>query len=61
MIRYEGPYLLHCSLGKDRSGFMSLLLEMLEDYMRTYESFCRITEKAILRNTKPLKTITSSS
>ncbi|MBQ7992484.1 MAG: tyrosine-protein phosphatase [Solobacterium sp.] len=55
MIRYEGPYLLHCSMGKDRSGFVSLLpemlagaayQEMLENYMRTYESICRITEKS---------------
>ncbi len=29
MSTFEGPYFMHCALGKDRTGFISLLLEML--------------------------------
>ncbi|MBE6129828.1 MAG: tyrosine-protein phosphatase [Erysipelotrichaceae bacterium] len=48
----EGPYLFHCSLGKDRTGFVCLLLEMLagatyeemlDDYMLTYDNFYHIS------------------
>ncbi len=48
----EGPYLIHCSLGKDRTGFVCLLLEMmagasyqemLDDYMLTYDNFYHIS------------------
>ena len=53
MSTYDGPYFMHCALGKDRTGFLSLLLEMLagaeyqemlDDYMLSYDSFYRITE-----------------
>ncbi len=44
----EGPYLIHCTEGKDRAGFASALLEALMgasldevvgDYMTTYENY----------------------
>lgn len=44
----EGPYLIHCTEGKDRAGFVSALLEALmgasldevvADYMTTYENY----------------------
>ena len=52
---FEGPYFMHCALGKDRTGFLSLLLEMLagaeyqeilDDYMLSYDSFYRVTESS---------------
>jgi len=45
IIENEGPYLIHCSEGKDRTGFASAILECLmggnaseivSDYMKTY-------------------------
>lgn len=48
MIAHDGPYLLHCTEGKDRTGFSCALLaafmgadyeELVEDYMRSYECF----------------------
>lgn len=44
----EGPYLVHCTEGKDRAGFVSALLacfmgatydEVVADYMVTYENY----------------------
>ena len=29
MASHEGPYLIHCTEGKDRTGFVSALLECL--------------------------------
>ena len=48
MMEKEGPYLIHCKEGKDRTGFVCLLLETLagasieeiiEDYMVTYDNY----------------------
>jgi len=48
MIRNEGPYLIHCTEGKDRAGFVSAILEALmgvspdkiiNDYMLTYQNY----------------------
>lgn len=48
IIDNEGPYLIHCTEGKDRAGFASALLEALmgasideivADYMTTYENY----------------------
>lgn len=48
MLDHEGPWLVHCTLGKDRTGFVCALLEalmgadeaeILADYMTTYENF----------------------
>ena len=54
MTEYEGPYLTHCTEGKDRTGFVCMLLEALcgasyeeivDDYMITYDNYYQITEK----------------
>ena len=48
MSSHDGPYLLHCVEGKDRTGFACLVLEslagatyqeMLDDYMVTYKNY----------------------
>ena len=49
----EGPYLVHCTEGKDRAGFVSALLscfmgadfdEVVNDYMATYVNYYHLTE-----------------
>lgn len=51
MIANEGPYLVHCTEGKDRAGFVTMLLECLmggtareitEDYMLSYENYYHV-------------------
>lgn len=53
MAEMEGPYLVHCTEGKDRTGFVCILLEafagasyeeIVADYMRTYDYYYGITE-----------------
>ena len=53
MAEKEGPYLVHCTEGKDRTGFILMLLEALmgasyqeivDDYMLTYDNYYEITE-----------------
>ena len=53
MAHHEGPYLIHCLEGKDRTGFVCMLLEALtgasvdeitQDYMVTYKNYYSITE-----------------
>lgn len=52
MTAHEGPYLIHCTEGKDRTGFAFFLLEALcgasyeelvEDYMITYDNYYNLT------------------
>lgn len=52
MIAHEPPYLIHCNEGKDRCGFVSLILEALagadieeirNDYMVTMLNFYKIS------------------
>ena len=52
MAQKEGPYLIHCTEGKDRTGFVCMLLEafagasyaeIVEDYMVTYANYYGIT------------------
>ena len=47
IIEYEGPYMFHCLLGKDRTGFVAAVFELLmgagidevkEDFLKTYEN-----------------------
>ena len=54
MIAAEGPVYIHCLEGKDRTGFVCLLLEALagagydemrDDYMKTYDNYYGITEE----------------
>ena len=51
MIEYEGPYLLHCTYGMDRTGFTIAVLEALmgakpdeirEDYVTSYRNFYKV-------------------
>ncbi|MBQ9158608.1 MAG: tyrosine-protein phosphatase [Erysipelotrichaceae bacterium] len=51
MVEKEGPYLIHCTEGKDRTGFVAMLIEALAkasyeeieaDYMKTYANYYRI-------------------
>ena len=51
MIENEGPYLIHCTEGKDRAGFTAALLEALmgasvdeikDDYMKSFENYYKI-------------------
>ncbi len=53
LILNEGPYYIHCNEGKDRTGFVCLLLEALvdssyeelkTDYMTTYLNYFGISE-----------------
>ncbi len=53
VIANEGPYLIHCTEGKDRAGFVSAILECLmgasyqevvADYMTTYYNYYGIEE-----------------
>lgn len=53
MISHDGPYLIHCLEGKDRTGFTIAVLESLmgasigevvEDYMVTYHNFYGVEE-----------------
>ena len=52
MATHDGPYLIHCTEGKDRTGYVCMLLEALcgasyseivEDYMITYDNYYGIT------------------
>ncbi|MBQ4425262.1 MAG: tyrosine-protein phosphatase [Lachnospiraceae bacterium] len=54
MAEKEGPYLVHCTEGKDRTGFVCMLLEALcgagyqeivDDYMLTYDNYYKINEE----------------
>ena len=53
MTAKEGPYLVHCTEGKDRTGFVCMLIEALagadynsivDDYMITYDNYYEINE-----------------
>ena len=52
MTQRDGPYLIHCTEGKDRTGFVCMLIEALagasyqeivDDYMITYDNYYGIT------------------
>jgi len=55
MTQHDGPYLIHCTEGKDRTGFVCMLIEALmgagyqeivDDYMITYDNYYRINEQS---------------
>ena len=54
LTSHEGPYLIHCLEGKDRTGFVCMLLEslagatydeLLDDYMISYANYYGITQE----------------
>ena len=54
IIENDGPYLIHCTEGKDRTGFVCMLIEALcgatydeieKDYMITYKNYYGITKE----------------
>jgi len=54
MLNSDGPYLVHCTEGKDRTGFVCFLIEALcqasyeemkADYMITYKNYYGLTEE----------------
>lgn len=53
MTNHQGPFYIHCTEGKDRTGFVCLLLESMggctydeikADYMQSYENYYGISE-----------------
>lgn len=66
VLREEGPYLIHCTEGKDRTGFVCLLIEALagasaeeleSDYMQTYDNYYGITKTSSPESYEAIKTI----
>lgn len=54
MINHDGPYLVHCVEGKDRTGFVIMVLsafagatyeEIIDDYMVTYDNYYGINKR----------------
>lgn len=61
--QHEGPYLIHCTEGKDRTGFACMLLEalsgatyqeMCSDYMKSYDNYYGINEQSNPENYKAI-------
>ena len=55
ILAHEGPYAFHCTEGKDRAGFVAILLESLmgatkdeivADYMVTYENYYHVEKSS---------------
>lgn len=51
MLKNEGPYLIHCMEGQDRTGAICAIIEsllgaskneLIEDFMKTYENFYKV-------------------
>ena len=60
MAENDGPYLFHCTEGKDRAGFFAALIEALmgaskdeivEDYMQSYINYFGISKDSVQYNT----------
>ena len=54
MSEHDGPYLVHCVEGKDRTGYVIMVLsalsgatyqEMVDDYMITYDNYYNINKQ----------------
>ena len=54
IINNDGPFLMHCSEGKDRTGFFAIVIcaiskqtidDIENDYMKTYEEYYDITKQ----------------
>ena len=59
MIAHEGPYLIHCTEGKDRTGFASAIIECLmgaeadevvSDYMKTFYNYYGVKLGSLVYN-----------
>ena len=55
MTQMEGPFLIHCTEGKDRTGYVCALIEMLAgasyeeleaDYMKTYDNYYHVSKQS---------------
>jgi hypothetical protein len=70
IIDNDGPYLIHCKEGKDRTGIFCAILEcfaggtadeIAKDYMLTYTNFCKVGREdpayAAILNNNLLKTL----
>ena len=64
MIAHEGPYMVHCVEGKDRTGFVMMVLETLagatynqiiDDYMITYDNYYGINKTKDLNKYNVIK------
>ena len=59
MIAHEGPYLIHCTEGKDRTGFASAIIECLmgaeadevvSDYMKSFYNYYGVRLGSLVYN-----------
>ncbi len=66
MSKNDGPYLVHCVEGKDRTGFAIMVLEALigstydeiiDDYMETYKNYYSITKESDIERYNAIKEI----
>lgn len=64
MANNEGPYLIHCVEGKDRTGYVLMVIEslmgatykeMIEDYMLTYKNYYDITKDSDIERYETIK------
>ena len=64
IINNDGPYFVHCQEGKDRTGYVSMIIgalaggsyeELVADYMKTYENYYKITKEKDLDRYNTIK------
>ena len=64
MANNEGPYLIHCVEGKDRTGYVLMVIEslmgasykeMVDDYMLTYKNYYDITKDSDIERYETIK------
>ena len=66
IINNDGPFLFHCSEGKDRTGFLSIIICCIlnkaidyieDDYMKTYDVYYRINKDTNRKSYDAIKTL----
>lgn len=66
LTTHEGPYLINCLEGKDRTGFVCVLLEslagatydeILDDYMASYANYYGVTEEDDLESYDAIRNV----
>ena len=66
MLNNEGPFLMHCSEGKDRTGFAGIVIgalanqsieEIEKGYTKTYEEYYHITKQSVPDSYKAIKNL----